>query len=123
MDDTVLVEPSIGVRPWISTEVSEQCTRAALGKLSINKSKDEVEGEMEHRKLIWGLTYDTRTLPRSLPPVKLEKAAHLLHLPEFDFGNQKIPLKLVQELRGNQQFWLTVLPSLAPLLSATNALL
>jgi hypothetical protein len=32
-------------------------------------------------------------------------------------------LRLVQELRGNQQFWLAVLPVLAPYLSATDALL
>ena len=46
-----------------------------------------------------------------------------MHLPEFDFGNTNVPLKLAQELRGNQQFWLTVTPALRPLLSATNALL
>ena len=55
--------------------------------------------------------------------MKLEKASHLLHLPEFDHGNRDIPLRLVQELRGNQQFWLAVMPSLGPLLQATNALL
>ena len=31
MDDSVLVEPDLGVRPWMSVAVSEQCTRAALG--------------------------------------------------------------------------------------------
>jgi hypothetical protein len=56
-------------------------------------------------------------------PQKLEKASFLLHLPEFDHGNTKVPLKLIQELRGNQQFWVSVLPSLKPLLAATNALL
>lgn len=53
----------------------------------------------------------------------MEKASHLLHLPEFDHGNVHVPLKLIQELRGNQQFWLAVIPSLGPLLQATNDLL
>ena len=32
-------------------------------------------------------------------------------------------MRLVQELRGNQQFWLCVMPELAPYLGATDALL
>jgi hypothetical protein len=56
-------------------------------------------------------------------PQKLEKASCLLHLPEFDHGNTKDPLKLIQELRGNQQFRVLLLPSLKPLFAATNALL
>eukprot|EP00438_Fugacium_kawagutii_P010033 Skav212665 [mRNA] locus=scaffold1227:565246:577475:+ [translate_table: standard] len=123
MDDAVLIEPKIGVRPWLSVNTMEDCTRQALGGGAINAAKDEVEGALETRKLIWGLLYDTEKNTRSLPAQKLEKASHLLHLPEFDHGNTRIPLKLVQELRGNQQFWISVLPSLKPLLSASNALL
>ena len=40
-----------------------------------------------------------------------------------DEGNCKVPLKLVQELRGNQQFWLTIMPSLSNFLQASNNLL
>eukprot|EP00438_Fugacium_kawagutii_P005313 Skav210287 [mRNA] locus=scaffold475:3020:13981:- [translate_table: standard] len=123
MDDAVLIEPKIGLRPWISVHTMETCTKKALGGGAINAAKDEVEGALETRKLIWGLMYDTERNTRTLPPQKLEKASHLLHLPEFDHGNMKIPLKLIQELRGNQQFWVSVLPSLKPLLAATNALL
>ena len=32
-------------------------------------------------------------------------------------------MRLFQELRGNQQFWLCVMPELAPYLGATDALL
>ena len=123
MDDAVLIEPKIGLRPWMSVRTMETCTRKALGDGAINAAKDELEGALETRKLIWGLMYDTERNTRALPPQKLEKASYLLHLPEFDHGNMKVPLKLVQELRGNQQFWVSVLPSLKPLLSATNALL
>eukprot|EP00438_Fugacium_kawagutii_P034289 Skav220346 [mRNA] locus=scaffold2224:194593:200853:+ [translate_table: standard] len=124
MDDAVLIEPKIGLRPWASVQTMEVCTKKALGDGAINAAKDEVEGAaLETRKLIWGLLYDTERNTRALPPQKLEKASYLLHLPEFDHGNTRVPLKLIQELRGNQQFWVSVLPSLKPLLSATNALL
>ena len=123
MDDQVLIEPDIGCRPWTSVQTAEEATRAALGPDSINPEKDQEEGQMETRKLIWGLLYDTERNTRSLPPVKLEKAFYLLHLPCFDYGERKVPLKMVQELRGNQQFWLEVLPCLAPYLGATNELL
>lgn len=116
MDDAVLIEPKIGLRPWVSVQAMETCTRKALGDGAINAAKDEVEG-------VWGLMYDTERNTQALPPQKLEKASYLLHLPEFDHGNTRVPLKLVQELRGNQQFWVSVLPSLKPLLAATNALL
>ena len=123
MDDTVLIEPDIGLRPWLSVKASELCTKAALGPDTINPEKDKIEGALEERKLIWGLTYDTSRGTRQLPPAKLEKASHLLHLSEFDYGNKKIPLKLVQELRGNQQFWLTILPTMTNFLQASNDLL
>lgn len=123
MDDTVLVEPDIGIRPWLSVKASEVCTKAALGPDTINPEKDQVEGALEEKKLIWGLTYDTRRGTRQLPAAKLEKASYLLHLPEFDHGNKKVPLRLVQELRGNQQFWLTILPTMANFLQASNDLL
>ncbi|CAK9060602.1 Uncharacterized protein SCF082_LOCUS31884 [Durusdinium trenchii] len=113
----------IGLRPWLSVQTMETCARKALGEGAINAAKDEVEGALETRKLIWGLMYDTEKNTRALPPQKLEKASYLLRLPEFDHGSTKIPLKLIQELRGNQQFWISVMPSLKPLLTATNALL
>ena len=123
MDDTVLVEPEIGVRPWLSVHAAERRTKATLGPRTINPEKDKIEGALEERKLIWGLMYDTAKGTRSLPAAKLEKASYLLHLPEFDYGCTRVPLKLVQELRGNQQFWLTVLPTMTNFLQASNELL
>ena len=114
MDDTILIEPMLGARPWMAMATAEQCTRNALGPKTLNEEKDLVEGRLEVEKLIWGLNYNTERGTRALPAVKLEKASHLLHLPEFDHGNTQIPLKLIQELRGNQQFWLAVIPSLGP---------
>ena len=123
MDDTILIEPLLGVRPWMASCTVEECTRNTLGPSTLNEEKDVIEGRFEVEKLIWGLNYNTEKGTRSLPAVKLEKASHLLHLPEFDHGNRRIPLRLIQELRGNQQFWMAVMPSLGPLLQATNELL
>ena len=73
MDDTVLVEPAIGVRPWLSLAASEECIKATLGPRTINPEKDAIEGALEETKLIWGLVYDTGRGTRSLPPAKLSR--------------------------------------------------
>ena len=57
MDDSILIEPDIGVRPWLSVQTCETCTKKALGPGTINEVKDEVEGALEATKLIWGLMY------------------------------------------------------------------
>ena len=57
MDDSILIEPDIGVRPWLSVQTCETCTKKALGSGTINEVKDEVEGALEATKLIWGLMY------------------------------------------------------------------
>ena len=60
---------------------------------------------MEIVKLIWGLLYDTARMTCAIPQAKIEKAYHLLNLPEFSRGCTRVPQKLVQELWGSQQFW------------------
>ncbi|OLP89832.1 hypothetical protein AK812_SmicGene28645 [Symbiodinium microadriaticum] len=123
MDDSVLVEPDVGLRPAIAAETLETLTRTALGEKAFNEEKDWEEGRFESSKIIWGLLYDSDLLTRSLPEPKLLKAAHLLNLPDFSYGCRVVDLSLVQELRGNQQFWLSAMPILSGLLGATNALL
>jgi hypothetical protein len=123
MDDQVLVEPDIGRRPHVSNRVATEAMTLLLGPHASNAEKDKEEGAWETQKLIWGLHYDTVEMRLSLPGPKLEKAQYLLELPEFDHGAPPPPMRLVQELRGNQQFWLCVMPELAPYLGATDALL
>jgi hypothetical protein len=123
VDDQVLVEPHLGLRAPMSVALAEACTQQVLGKDSLNAAKDAEEGRLETLKLIWGIIYDSVSETRELPAVKLEKAFHLLHDPGFDYGNFVTPLRLWQELRGNQEFWLAVMPQLTPLLRATNKLL
>eukprot|EP00435_Cladocopium_sp_Y103_P041614 s1182_g11.t1 len=44
MDDAVLIEPKIGLRPWMSVQTMETCTRKALGDGAINVAGTVVEG-------------------------------------------------------------------------------
>ena len=46
MDDTVLIEPDLGLRPWLSVKAAELCTTAALGPHAINAVKDKIEGAL-----------------------------------------------------------------------------
>ncbi|CAE7767408.1 unnamed protein product [Symbiodinium sp. CCMP2592] len=103
MDDAVVIEPALGLRP--------------------RSYQDLEEGTLTFDKVIWGLSYDTRDNTVSLPGPKLEKAGHLLLLPDFDRGNTHLALRLVQELRGNLEFWAAVLPTVNPYLHSINALL
>ena len=123
MDDAVVIEPALGFRPWQSLRTAEAAARKMLGPDAINAEKDLEEGTLTYNKVIWGLSYDTRDNTVSLPGPKLEKAGHLLLLPDFDRGNTRLPLRLVQELRGNLEFWAAVLPTINPYLHSINALL
>ena len=73
--------------------------------------------------MVWGLLYNTADLTVALPAPKVQKAYHLLHQGIFDTGCTSLRLKDVQELRGNQQYWVLVKRCLKPLLGATDALL
>ena len=123
MDDQVLVEPDIGTRPFESARIGREGTARLLGPGALNLAKEAEEGAWETRKINWGVLYDTEAGTRSLPEAKLQKAYFLVNLREFDAGCERIPRKLVQQLRGNQQYWTLVLPCLAPMLGATDALL
>ncbi|CAE7766338.1 kptA [Symbiodinium sp. CCMP2592] len=123
MDDSVVIEPDLGLRPQLSVDALEEAIRQTLGPLAINAAKDVEEGTLTTRKLIWGLEFDTEAGTCRLPPLKVERAYHVLQSRYFDAGQTKVPLKEVQVLRGSQQFWLGVLPQLAPYLQSTNALL
>ena len=123
MGDQVLVEPDVGQRTFESNRVAIEAKTLLLGPDASNAKKDLEEGAWEKRKFMWGLLYDTDLVQLSLPGPRLEKAHFLLSLPEFDYAAEPPPMRLIQELRSNQQFWLCVMPELAPYLGATDALL
>eukprot|EP00972_Heterocapsa_arctica_P012184 1786700-Heterocapsa_arctica.AAC.1 len=123
MDDLVLVEPDLGLRPRQSEDAAEDSIKQVLGKGALNHKKKDLEGRPEQEKLIWGLLYSTVDESVSMPLPKVEKAYHLLNQPCFDQGYQRPPRKEIEALRGNQQYWLIVRPELGPMLGATVVLL
>lgn len=66
---------------------------------------------------------DAANLTVELPEPKCVKAADLLVHPALAFGERKIPLRSVQELRGCAQFWATAQQAIRPDLGAIDQLL
>ena len=123
MDDLVLVEPDLGRRAHVSLALWEEGPLRSLGEEAHNLEKDFEEGRLEAAKLIWGLLYDAIRMRVALPVAKIEKAYHLLHLPDFSRECKTLEQKLVQELRGSQQYWSWIKRTLKPLFGATDELL
>eukprot|EP00969_Alexandrium_andersonii_P195707 8645993-Alexandrium_andersonii.AAC.1 len=44
MDDAVLVDPQLGLQPWVSMDTYEKGVRQLLGESAINSEKDALEG-------------------------------------------------------------------------------
>ena len=53
MDDDILVEPLLGIRPWISAAALEEGAKKIFGPLAINADKKEEEGAFSVEHLIW----------------------------------------------------------------------
>ena len=114
MDDGVLVEPRLGVRPWAASATFEEGLRIFLGRDALNVKKLGEERIFDTRALLWGLGYDTEAGTCQLPEQKLLKGAHLLTEPCFDPGNRAIPLIEVQRLCGNATYVMDYLPTQPP---------
>ena len=59
MDDTVLVEPDIGIRPAMSSLRARQSLVRIFGGDAINEKKFLEEGTFATRLVVWGMEYDT----------------------------------------------------------------
>ena len=123
MDDYVLVEPCLGLRPWVARGVLEQRVKALFGHEAINLEKDAVEGEMETSQCCWGLDVDTSRGVVRIPERRIIKGAHLLALPVYEPGNKGLTLLDLQRARGTAQSWSPVHPGLRTELKALDAFL
>ena len=94
MDDAVILEPSVGLRPWLNAACLEESMRAIGGKEAINDDKNDGDGVLRPQQLIWGINMDFNKKTVSLPEQKCMKAQHLLALPELRYGSRQIPKKL-----------------------------
>ena len=114
MDDTILVEPVLGLRPWLAARAYETGAVKLFGKGGINESKKEEEGAFAERQTVWGVDMDTASTSASLPENRILKGAYLLSDPVYDPGNRCIRLIDMQRLRGTGQSWAIVIPQLLP---------
>lgn len=53
VDDNVLIEPWMGLRPWVSSETYEEAVRLMLGESAVNAEKDKEEGDFRTQQTIY----------------------------------------------------------------------
>ncbi len=59
MDDAILIEPLLGLRPWASQVAYEAMATRIFGPSALNLEKDAVEGCLQTCQTCWGLEFDT----------------------------------------------------------------
>eukprot|EP00435_Cladocopium_sp_Y103_P002944 s2186_g1.t1 len=123
VDDCILVEPRVGLRPWVSTEVFEDGVMKLLGNQAVNKEKDEVEGFFKTTQTVWGIIMETQSEHAMLPERRIQKGAVLLAGAAFDHGRKDITLKEMQQFRGILTGWAAIVPGLGNELKAADKFL
>ena len=123
MDDDILVEPLIGLRPWQSASTLEWSACKLFGQGAINESKKIEEGAFGPIQLVWGLYIDTEREVIRLPEVKVAKVRSLTVNPIFDPGRRCFTLHDLQVLHGLLQFCCVACSALRPELGAISRLL
>ena len=123
VDDMVLVEPVLGLRPWVSSSCYDHGVRLMLGQDAVNEEKNLVEGAYREEQTIWGLNINTKTERASLPSRRIEKGAHLLAHPSFDFDSKVLTLRQLQQFRGIATGWAVVVRGLKNELKAADVFL
>ena len=123
MDDSVSVEPLIGVRPWQAVDCLGHSIMQIWGEDALNMSKQEVEGSPSASQIVWGLHMDGKSMTCRLPEAKALKMRYLLALPELQWGGRRVRLRTARELRGLAQYASIVMPQLRPELPVIDALL
>ena len=99
VDDCILVEPWVGLRPWVSAEVFEDGVRTMLGEQAVNAEKDLIEGSYRTSQTVWGVVMETDTEKAFLPERRIQKGAALMAEASFDYGCTDITLKELQQFR------------------------
>ena len=104
MDDVVVLEPSVGLRPWLSMDVLKHCMLCVWGPDTINEDKKREEGSFAPAQLLWGLWMDFQRGRVSLPDQKCTKGQVLLAQAPLAPGCREVPLRVAQEVAGFVEF-------------------
>ena len=120
VDDAVLVEPLLGLRPWVSAACYETGVRQMLGKEAVNQEKDAIEGQFKEEQVIWGLTMNAASEKAFLPERRILRGSYLLGDSAFDAGEKCVTVRQVQQFRGITTGWAIVVRGLANELKAAT---
>eukprot|EP00435_Cladocopium_sp_Y103_P033871 s4663_g8.t1 len=123
VDDMVLVEPMLGLRPWVSSETYEWAVTKLLGAKAINAVKDAEEGAFAPSQLVWGVHLDAQQERMSLPEARISKGAYLLQSSDFGYGEKTLTLKDLQRFRGIATGWAVIVKGLKNELKAADRFL
>ena len=123
MDGGVIIEPLVGLRPWLSAAGLEKAMIRVWGPGAVNGEKREEEGSFDEEQLIWGPHMNFQSQKVCLPEQKCVKAKYLLSLPQLQHGCRKVQLKVAQELRGCAQYWSTAQPAVSAELGTLDRML
>ena len=121
--DNVLVEPWVGLRPWVASEVCEAGVQQLLGEAAVNREKDLMEGPFRTFQTVWGLDVETETEEVHLPERRVLKGALLLAEPCFEYGCKDLTLRMVQRFRGVATGWVVTVKGLKNELKAADRFL
>ena len=123
VDDMVLVEPCLGLRPWVSSETYEWGVVKLLGEKAINKAKGLEEGIFGPQQTVWGVCMDADKETASLPEARILKGAYLLAGSGFNYGEKTLTLKDLQRFRGIATGWAAIVTGLKNELKAADLFL
>ncbi|CAE7256585.1 unnamed protein product [Symbiodinium microadriaticum] len=119
VDDNVVIEPWVGLRPWVAGEVYELGVQMMLGEAAVNREKDLIEGPFRTFQTVWGLDMGTATEEIHLPERRILKGANLLSEGAFEYGNKDITVRTVQRFRGITTGWTVIVRGLKNELKVT----
>ena len=119
MDDGIILERRVGLRPWLAAEERDAATRQAWGPEAVNVELGE-EGASREEQLVRGLHLDASARRIWLPEPKCAKAADLSALPELRCWQRRVPLQLERGLRGSAKFWASAQPTIGAELTALD---
>ena len=104
-DGGAIVEPWLGLRPWIASFLRGRALYSCLGYGAVNLPKKLAGGNCETRINLWGIEICTATNTFTFPPAKVDRAREFLACRDLGPGISRFPLELIQAPRRKMEHW------------------
>ena len=88
-------------RPRLAVSLWEDALTRSLGTKALHLGKRDVEGNSETELPLRGIVTSTDRGTFTIPPGEIDRVREFLATCDYDPGVARIPLKKLQELRGN----------------------